>query len=132
MRCIFIFKVLKGFTRLNTTEETEIILISDGENNVGTLGDVTKILVDAGVVIHSVTVTDVADQILVDLAKKTRGHLFENNAEHLASLISMLSGIISGGPVPDSNSLITVWLHFGFIHIGLSFLLSKAYETLFS
>ena len=128
MCCIFIFKILKGFAKLDTTEETEIILISDGQNNVGTLGNVTKDFVDAGVVIHSVTVTERADQILVDLAKKTRGRSFENDAQDFHRLITVFSEIVSGGPVPNSNSPITVWLHFGFIHIVFSFLLSKTRE----
>ena len=114
---IVILKVLRGFTLLDTTEESEIILISDGENNEGSMENATQNCVDAGVVIHSITVTEAADQVLVDLANKTRGRLLDNNAIELYSLIDVLSNIISGGPNADLKSPVMVCLNFGYINL---------------
>ena len=89
-------QMLQSFKEIDSTEEAEIILISDGKNN----GDMEAATVDlkaAGVVVHSIAVTEEADQRLVDISKATGGRCFAyTESGGSASLAAILNEIISG------------------------------------
>ena len=87
-----------------------MILISDGKNNVrrSDLPNSIQNCVDAGVVVHSIAVTQTADPRLVDIATTTGGRRFAYTAQGVLSLQSLFSEIIKGRVPSGSSAAATV------------------------
>lgn len=101
-------KLLRNFSNLDSIQESEVILISDGQNNVGDLELATNDCVDAGVVVHCIAVTDAADQRLQDIAYRTRGKILFYSGLGFTSLAALFSEVISGGATVDTLASVTV------------------------
>lgn len=89
--------MLISFEEITTTKGSEIILISDGKNGSGDMEEATARLVDAGVIVHSISITEAADQRLMDISEKTGGRCFAYTESRSESLTILLSEIIFGG-----------------------------------
>ena len=95
-------QMLQSFKEIDSTEEAEIILISDGQTG-GDMEAATADLKAAGVVVHSTAVTEYADQRLVDISRATGGRYFSyTESGGSASLAAILNEIISGGSASNS------------------------------
>lgn len=103
---------MRAFKELDSIRETEIILISDGLNNDGSMEDATKHCVEAGVVVHCVLITEAADQRLIDIASETGGRIFSNSGSDFRLLAAAFSEIVSNGQAMDSKATLTVWISF--------------------
>lgn len=101
-------KTLVTFSQIDSTDESEVILISDGENGAGNLDTATQSLVDAGVVVHCIAVTQEADARLEEISKGTDGRCFAYTEAGSVSLSAVLSEIIFGGSVSSSSAATTV------------------------
>ena len=111
--CFFsLFKILRAFKQLDSIEESEIILISDGENNRGHLPDAIQNCVEAGVVVHCVAIAEQADQRLIEIADKTGGRMFSNPGSDFRLLAAAFAEIVSSGQTMDSKATSTVWTWF--------------------
>lgn len=99
---------LKSFEIIDSTEESEVILISDGENNDGDLEQATQTLVNAGIVVHCIAVTQAADQRLQDISRRTGGRCYAYTEGGSVSLAILLSEIISGGSISGSSAAATM------------------------
>ena len=105
-----LLKLLRNFKQLDSIEESEIILISDGENNGGSMEAATENSLEAGVVVHCVAITEAADQRLIDLASKTGGRMFSHSGSDFRLLAAAFSEIVSSGQTTDSKAASTVCL----------------------
>ena len=101
---------MRSFQILDSIEEAEIIVISDGENNVGNLTTATQLCINTGVVVTSVTFTDTAEQTLVNISEQTGGRVLQLADNGTVTLTSVFTEIVSGGIVADSESSATVRL----------------------
>ncbi|KAL3846504.1 hypothetical protein ACJMK2_017484 [Sinanodonta woodiana] len=92
------------------TRESEIILITDGEENVAPyIANVTDVLIKAGIVVHTISITQDAQQNLKDLAQATGGTSLTFLEKQSVSFIDVFSQvIISGDAIPDTNSPETI------------------------
>ncbi|KAL3846506.1 hypothetical protein ACJMK2_017486 [Sinanodonta woodiana] len=92
------------------THESEIILITDGEENVAPyIADVTDVLIKAGIVVHTISVTQSAQQNLKDLAQATGGTSLAFLEKQSVTFIDVFSQvIISGDAIPDKNTPETI------------------------
>ncbi|KAK3586513.1 hypothetical protein CHS0354_033532 [Potamilus streckersoni] len=88
------------------TYESEIILITDGEENIEPyIANVTDVLIKAGIVVHTISVTQNAQHNLKDLAQATGGTymaFLENPSVTFIDVFSQV--IISGDAIPDTNT----------------------------
>ena len=94
--------MLESFIEIDSTKEAEIILISDGKNNDGSIETATANLIAAGVVVHSIAVTEEADQRLEDISRKTGGRCFSYTEGGSTSLAAIFNEIISGRSATSS------------------------------
>ena len=99
---------MRTFKELDSIQESEIILISDGLNNDGIMEDATEHCVEAGVVVHCVLITEAADQRLIDIASETGGRIFSNSGSDFRLLAAAFSEIVSSGQTTDSKATSTV------------------------
>lgn len=67
---------------------------------------VIQMFVAENVVVHCITVTDIADQRLVDISKRTGGKVYAYNGN--TSLTALFSEIISGGVITEALAPVTV------------------------
>ncbi|KAL3846505.1 hypothetical protein ACJMK2_017485 [Sinanodonta woodiana] len=88
------------------TRESEIILITDGEENEAPyIADVTNALIKAGIVVHTISITQDAQQNLKNLAQATGGTFLAFLEKQSVSFIDVFSQvIISGDAIPDTNT----------------------------
>lgn len=85
-----------------------MILISDGLDGYGGLELATQRCVNAGVVVHSISVTEAADRRLIDIATQTGGKVFFFSELGVTSLAAMLSEVITSGATIDALAPVTV------------------------
>ena len=104
-------QMFRSFEEIDSTKETEIILISDGANGRGSMETAMANLTTAGVVVHSIAVTGAADQRLVDISKETGGRCFAYTDKGSTSLATILNEIISGRS-STSSAVTTVCLNY--------------------
>ena len=101
-------QTISKFEILDSTEEAEVILISDGKNGIGDLYTATQHCIDAGVVVTSIALTNSADQRLVTISERTGGRLLHITDNGTVSLAAAFTDIVSGGIATDSESSSTV------------------------
>ena len=102
--CILVFQVLKSFDKIDSEEGSQIILISDGNNSHGSLPDAIQNCMEAGVVVHTIAVTEGADQRMVDISDATGGRVFSYIEQSYVSLEKIVLEIISGATVSSGFS----------------------------
>ncbi|KAK3586511.1 hypothetical protein CHS0354_033531 [Potamilus streckersoni] len=92
------------------THESEIILITDGEENIPPfIANVTDVLIKAGIVVHTISVTQSAQHNLKDLAQATGGTYMAFLEKQSVTFIDVFSQvIISGDAIPDTNTPETI------------------------
>ncbi|KAK3586501.1 hypothetical protein CHS0354_033524 [Potamilus streckersoni] len=96
-----------------STRESEIILLTDGEENIPPyIANVTDALIEAGIVVHTISITEDAQKNLKDLAQATGGTFLTFLEEQSVSFIDVLSQvIISSDATPDTNTPETIASH---------------------
>ena len=99
--------MLESFKEIDSTNEAEIILISDGENVRGSIERATANLIAGGVVVHSIAVTEEADERLEHISKGTGGRCFSYTEGGATSLAAIFNEIISGRSAAGS-AVVTV------------------------
>ena len=104
--------MLRNFTQLDSIEEYEIILISDGMENVGSLENAKQNCVEAGVVVHCVVIAKEADPRLIDIASETGGRVLSNSGSDFRLLAAAFSEIVTSGQTVDSTAISTVSINF--------------------
>lgn len=93
---------------MDSIRGSEIILISDGLDNHGGLEYATQELFDEGVVVHSISVTEAADERLVNISAQTGGRILYDSELGSFSLPAMFLELVSGGATIDALAVVTV------------------------
>ncbi|KAL3846427.1 hypothetical protein ACJMK2_017419 [Sinanodonta woodiana] len=93
-----------------STRESEIILLTDGEENIEPyIANVTGELIEAGIVVHTIAVTEEAQKNLKDLAQATGGTFLTFLEDQSVTFIDVLSQVvISSDSIPDTNTPETI------------------------
>ncbi|KAL3846499.1 hypothetical protein ACJMK2_017479 [Sinanodonta woodiana] len=93
-----------------STRESEIILLTDGEENIEPfIANVTGELIEAGIVVHTIAVTEDAQKNLKDLAQATGGTFLTFLEDQSVTFIDVLSQVvISSDAIPDTNTPETI------------------------
>ena len=87
-------------------EESQIILISDGQNNAGSLPNASQYCIEVGVVVNTIAVTQSADERMLNISDATGGRPFSYTEHGFLSLeryfleyTSGVSATVSAGSV---------------------------------
>ena len=104
---IFYFQILQSFDKLDSVAESQIILISDGKNNVGSLANATQICIEEGVVVNSIAVTQEADERMLNISDATGGRAFSYTADGFLSLERYFLEYTSSGS--STTAKVSVW-----------------------
>ena len=103
---------MRTFTQLDSIKESEIILISDGENGRESMESAIQACVEAGVVVHCLALTEAADHRLIDLASATAGRMFSHSGSNFRLLAAAFVGLVSSGQTADSKATFTVCVNY--------------------
>ena len=119
-RSLFIFQILKNSSTLSSLEGSKVILISDGDNWKGDMDAALKLLNDAGIIIHTIAISQAADSRMEEMSKVTGGrYMSYNSLDSDISLAGSFSEIISGGLNTGVDSTVMVRLFSAYDHFYL-------------
>ena len=115
----FMIKIIKAVFFYNFTQQyltakladpagSEIIVISDGGNNIGDLDASIQNAVDAGVTIHSISVSQAADTRMITMATATGGNHISYLEVGNISIASVFTEILSSGVTSHATDAVSV------------------------
>ena len=107
---IFAFQILQSFDKIDSLEESQIILVSDGQNGHGSLPNATQNCIEEGVVVNSIAVTQIADERMLNISDATGGRAFSYTEDGFLSLERYFLEYTSGVSSPGSSTTATVSL----------------------
>ncbi|XP_060607831.1 calcium-activated chloride channel regulator 1-like [Ruditapes philippinarum] len=79
---------------LGDATDGEIILVSDGMNNIGNIDESRRRMLTENVIVHTVSVTQDADVVLADISKESRGKHFTYLETGTSSFTALFDEII--------------------------------------